>query len=106
VGFSWAAVPFQLAGSLFPLWLTLWLGSILLAVAATILHHRRPVRSVRITEDALWLRGVAPAFLAALGGSPGCLGCGYDLTGNASGRCPECGTVTPAAAPPEGPRRG
>ena len=23
-----------------------------------------------------------------------CLGCGYDLTGNESGRCPECGTHT------------
>ncbi|MCG3137381.1 MAG: hypothetical protein HJJLKODD_01225 [Phycisphaerae bacterium] len=22
-----------------------------------------------------------------------CLTCGYDLTGNASGRCPECGTA-------------
>ncbi|MBP7746729.1 MAG: hypothetical protein KA383_11420 [Phycisphaerae bacterium] len=24
-----------------------------------------------------------------------CTGCGYDLTGNVSGRCPECGTATP-----------
>src|SRR5436309_2931338 len=30
-----------------------------------------------------------------------CLGCGYDLTGNASGRCPECGAaIGPAAALP------
>ncbi len=24
---------------------------------------------------------------------PGCIGCGYDLTGNTSGRCPECGSL-------------
>ncbi len=27
-------------------------------------------------------------------GKPICLSCGYDLTGNVSGVCPECGTVT------------
>jgi hypothetical protein len=26
-----------------------------------------------------------------------CLTCGYDLTGNVSGRCPECGTAVPLA---------
>ncbi len=26
-----------------------------------------------------------------------CLACGYDLTGNVSGRCPECGTDVPAS---------
>lgn len=25
-----------------------------------------------------------------------CLACGYDLTGNVSGRCPECGAFTDA----------
>jgi tRNA(Ile2) C34 agmatinyltransferase TiaS len=25
-----------------------------------------------------------------------CANCGYDLTGNASGRCPECGARTPS----------
>jgi hypothetical protein len=32
--------------------------------------------------------------LVALG-LPRCIACGYDLTGNASGRCPECGTLCP-----------
>jgi uncharacterized RDD family membrane protein YckC len=27
-----------------------------------------------------------------------CLACGYDLTGNVSGRCPECGTAVPEGA--------
>jgi hypothetical protein len=27
-----------------------------------------------------------------------CAKCGYNLTGNVSGRCPECGTVVPASA--------
>jgi len=26
-----------------------------------------------------------------------CLKCGYDLTGNTSGKCPECNTATPAS---------
>ncbi len=28
-------------------------------------------------------------------GLPTCLSCGYDLTANVSGRCPECGTPVP-----------
>lgn len=28
-----------------------------------------------------------------------CQKCGYDLTGNISGRCPECGTAAPPTAP-------
>lgn len=28
---------------------------------------------------------------------PGCKRCGYDLTGNVSGVCPECGTIREAA---------
>lgn len=43
--------------------------------------------------------------------SPGgryCRGCGYDLTGNVSGRCPECGLdiPTPAAPPLAAPATG
>ncbi len=33
-----------------------------------------------------------------------CLGCGYDLTGNVSGRCPECGLEV-AKQPPGGPEQ-
>lgn len=29
-----------------------------------------------------------------------CVACGYDLTGNVSGRCPECGTLIVATVPP------
>jgi len=32
-----------------------------------------------------------------------CQKCGYDLTGNVSGRCPECGSVITAVSPPSGP---
>ena len=32
-------------------------------------------------------------------GVPICLHCGYDLTGNSSGRCPECGDAIPAPTP-------
>lgn len=34
-----------------------------------------------------------------------CQHCGYDLTGNVSGRCPECGTVVAGSASRERPRR-
>jgi hypothetical protein len=35
---------------------------------------------------------LAPRFLRKPGFAGLCLACGYDLTGNASGVCPECGT--------------
>ncbi len=41
------------------------------------LHHRSVRRSLRRQLNAL--------------SEPTCLACGYDLTGNRSGRCPECG---------------
>lgn len=35
-----------------------------------------------------------------------CMGCGYDLTGNVSGICPECGAAIPKPdAPPDAPPR-
>lgn len=51
-------------------WFPLWLLVLMLAVPTAILH---------------WRGRRAPL--------PGCCSnCGYDLTGNVSGRCPECGT--------------
>ena len=41
---------------------------------------RSPIR--RSLRRQLWNEGL-----------PICIGCGYDLTGNVSGVCPECGTV-------------
>jgi hypothetical protein len=38
----------------------------------------------------------------ALAGAPVCGKCSYDLTGNVSGRCPECGTPTALAENPAG----
>ena len=32
-----------------------------------------------------------------------CRNCGYDLTGNVSGRCPECGTVIPGSGSTDSP---
>lgn len=58
-----------------------------------------------------WLLGAAALGLATLGSAllrtvfrhpprPGtCKRCGYDLTGNVSGRCPECGTPVGATVP-------
>ena len=59
--------------------------SVLVAVHVSLrIHHRRLARSVRTELNArgLWT----------------CLACGYDLTGNASGRCPECGDPVPVCA--------
>jgi hypothetical protein len=50
-----------------------WLPALLSAIAPVLSTRARLVRSHRTR------RGL-------------CLGCGYDLTGNASGTCPECGT--------------
>lgn len=35
-----------------------------------------------------------------------CRDCGYDLTGNASGRCPECGTLLPHTMPKQPKDKG
>ena len=63
-----------------------------LAVGAWL--YRRRTR--RIIREILNQRGVLI-----------CVPCGYDLTGNVSGRCPECGVATPVARsvaqPPQGP---
>ena len=38
-------------------------------------------------------------------GHPACRACGYDLTGNVSGVCPECGTPTSLNGDRPAPRR-
>lgn len=58
------------------------LGAAVALLALAFWYHRRGRRKLR-------------AYLAERG-CPICLACGYDLTGNISGRCPECGTPTPA----------
>jgi hypothetical protein len=51
----------------------LWLPAVLLAVLPVTAVVRAATRRRRVPE--------------------GCPNCGYDLTGNVSGRCPECGTT-------------
>jgi hypothetical protein len=41
-----------------------------------------------------WLRKTTPPKTGQ------CQKCGYDLTGNVSGRCPECGTLVTHSSPP------
>lgn len=43
-----------------------------------------------LTALILWCRELIASFHWRKGC---CLKCGYDLTGNISGRCPECGTM-------------
>ena len=45
---------------------------------------------------ALWLFAFARRRRRVLSGH--CVVCGYNLTGNVSGKCPECGTVIPITA--------
>ncbi len=50
--------------------------------------------------DVVWLKyATRPPFVPE---GRYCLSCGYDLTGNVSGRCPECGTLieSPEKVPP------
>ncbi len=64
----------------FLLELPLWTVACALALAAALLWHRRAYRTL-----------------------PGhCHHCGYNLTGNLSGRCPECGTTTAHGPAPTG----
>ena len=69
---------FQAGGRSWRLWLDFRLPFILYAAYPTIAFVRGPVRR--------WRRGRKGH----------CLKCGYDLTGNVSGVCPECGEVTGA----------
>jgi len=68
-------------------------------------HDRWWVVRVPITQAAITL-GVYPLFVACRTiirkrrslATNGCTACGYDLTGNASGMCPECGLEIPPYA--------
>ena len=53
------------------------------APAAGLLWAWLYVRSINHLVRAEWVRAAR------------CLSCGYDLTGNVSGRCPECSTAVP-----------
>lgn len=70
--------------------------------------HRLVVRSWALVclftaPTALWLALAGRRAFRGRRLRPGlCRHCGYDLTGNQSGRCPECGTPAPAAVPGKG----
>lgn len=57
------------------------------------------IRPAAMDRTALRLIGVSAEFALAVESVPSCCGCGYDLRGNTSGRCPECGLATPAGLP-------
>ena len=59
------------------------------------------LRTVSIAEGVLEIEGVSAWFAAAAGPYTACRACGYDLRGNASGRCPECGLPAPGPILPE-----
>ena len=64
----------------------MWVGSVLqglIAVATT----------AAALAVMLWV-GIAFIRRAIRLRRGGCIHCGYNLTGNVSGRCPECGAVT------------
>lgn len=50
--------------------------------------------TLRASGVRVGLFGVDPVQLQRLSAPNLCQQCGYDLTGNLSGRCPECGTAT------------
>lgn len=71
-----ASRPRRVHGSYEDLWIPLWIPLVLIAVASVLLW---------------WLDRWRPL--------PGhCRKCGYDLTGNVSGRCPECGQTVAGGA--------
>jgi hypothetical protein len=74
-----------------PLVFTWWLWkSIVIAATAT-----APLGLIWALA-ARWL--TAPYWRARYRRQGSCADCGYDLRGNLSGRCPECGTAVPTAA--------
>ena len=66
----------------------------------SVLQVGGPPREVRLPLYAVFAAVAIPTLLVWWFGrkrvKPGACACGYDLTGNVSGRCPECGTATGA----------
>lgn len=56
------------------------------------------VAGISVFIAALHIVGRRQSLLARFGDWSSCKACGYNLTGNLSGRCPECGVVIGAAA--------
>jgi hypothetical protein len=63
------------------------------------------VRSAAMDPVAVRLRNVSRKFAEAVEADPVCPKYGYDLRGNTSSRCPECGLPAAGPIPPE-PRHG
>jgi hypothetical protein len=74
------------------------------AIAVTMTLRLTELR-IRAVEDGWFsLTNVAPGFAAAVGVHRACPTCDYDLRGNVSGRCPECGhAVNPGDDPAKVP---
>jgi hypothetical protein len=91
---------------------TVYLSVIVALVCAIILSHGG-LRSRALDIESAVLHGIAGGLISCLAGMVtavaadpllrrvrrfarrgGCRACGYDLTGNVSGRCPECGCAT------------
>ena len=75
--------PYRTSWLVFPFWLL----TAMLTVVGTLPIYRGPIRR----QWRRW-RGC-------------CITCGYNLTGNRSGRCPECGDHVSDLLRPQGPRR-
>jgi hypothetical protein len=95
------SVSFRVGDALPPGWFreTVVIGRFVLFVAGLYLLPWFLLGGVRATAfrgGTVTLTNVAPEFAAAVF-ARFCRNCGYDLTGNASGRCPECGAAAPAA---------
>jgi hypothetical protein len=67
----------------------------ILAIAA--LPRALTVRAAGVNIRWYW---ISPTLVSRQMSAELCTRCGYNLTGNVSGRCPECGTPTERAASP------